>query len=150
MKLKHLLENSTEHAYTPLTIYEKKKMYETIRSYNEYRKSLKAESVYETANKIMEAVNLAERYALKECGDWMQAKMVERDMKDVKKDAAKLYEEAHKIKEIEHQLEMLYEQIGVRLERYFEITEPMKEAPQAFQTQSQPSSVSISSQESNQ
>ena len=145
MKLKHLLENSTEHAYTPLTIYEKKKMYETIRSYNEYRKSLKAESVYETANKIMEAVNLAERYALKECGDWMQAKMVERDMKDVKKDAAKLYEEAHKIKEIEHQLEMLYEQIGVRLERYFEITEPMKEAPQT-----QPSSVSISSQESNQ
>ena len=150
MKLKHLLENSTEHAYTPLTIYEKKKMYETIRSYNEYRKSLKAESVYETANKIMEAVNLAERYALKECGDWMQAKMVERDMKDVKKDAAKLYEEAHKIKEIEHQLEMLYEQIGVRLERYFEITEPMKEAPQSFQTQAQPSSVSISSQESNQ
>jgi len=145
MKLKHLLENSTEHAYTPLTIYEKKKMYETIRSYNEYRKSLKAESVYETANKIMEAVNLAERYALKECSDWMQAKMVERDMKDVKKDAAKLYEEAHKIKEIEHQLEMLYEQIGVRLERYFEITEPMKEAPQT-----QPSSVSISSQESNQ
>lgn len=145
MKLKHLLENSTEHAYTPLTIYEKKKMYETIRSYNEYRKSLKAESVYETANKIMEAVNLAERYALKECGDWMQAKMVERDMKDVKKDAAKLYEEAYKIKEIEHQLEMLYEQIGVRLERYFEITEPMKEAPQT-----QPSSVSISSQESNQ
>lgn len=131
MKLKHLLENSTEHAYTPLTIYEKKKMYETIRSYNEYRNSLKAESVYETANKIMEAVNLAERYALKECGDWMQAKMVERDMKDVKKDAAKLYEEAYKIKEIEQQLEMLYEQIGVRLERYFEITEPMKDAPKA-------------------
>jgi len=69
--------------------------------------------------------------------------MVERDMKDVKKDAAKLYEEAHKIKEIEQQLEMLYEQIGVRLERYFEITAPMTEAPQAFQTQAQPSSVSI-------
>lgn len=134
MKLKHLLENSTEHAYTPLTIYEKKKMYETIRSYNEYRKSLKADSVYETANKIMEAVNLAERYALKESNDWMQAKMVERDMKDIKKDAAKLYEEAHKIKEIEHQLEMLYEQIGVRLERYFEITEPMKEAPHDVST----------------
>lgn len=137
MKLKHLLENSTEHAYTPLTVYEKKKMYETIRSYNEYRNNLKAESVYETANKIMEAVNLAERYALKECGDWMQAKMVERDMKDIKKDAAKLYEEANKIKAIEQQLEMLYEQIGVRLERYFEITEPMKEAPQDINTSSE-------------
>lgn len=143
MKLKHLLENSTEHAYTPLTIYEKKQMYETIKSYNQYRKNLKAEGVYETANKIMEAVNLAERYALKECGDWMEAKMVQRDMKDIKRDAAKLYEEAHKIKEVEKQLEMLYEQIGHRLERYFEIEEPMTEAPQSYQTQSKPSSVSL-------
>jgi hypothetical protein len=123
MKLKHLLENSTEHAYTPLTVYEKKQMYETIKSYNQYRKSLKAESVYETANKIMEAVNLAERYAIKECGDWMEAKMVQRDMKEIKRDAAKLYEEAYKMKEIEKQLEMLYEQVGHRLERYFEIAD---------------------------
>lgn len=123
MKLKHLLENSTEHAYTPLTVYEKKHMYESIKSYNQYRNHLKAESIYETAHKIMEAVNLAERYALKECGDWMEAKMVQRDMKEIKRDAAKLYEEAQKIKEIEKQLEMLYEQVGHRLERYFEIAD---------------------------
>jgi hypothetical protein len=123
MKLKHLLENSTEHAYTPLTKEEKAKMVESIKAYNEYRKSLKADCVYETASRIMEAVNLAERYAIKECGDWMQAKMVERDMKEIKRDAAKMYEEAQKIKEIEKQLEMLYEQVGVRLERYFEIAD---------------------------
>jgi len=105
MKLKHLLENSTEHAYTPLTVYEKKNMVETIKSYNEYRKGLKADNVYATAQKIMEAVNLAERYALKECGDWMEAKMVERDMKEIKRDAAKMYEEAQKMKAIEKQLE---------------------------------------------
>ena len=145
MKLKHLLENSTEHAYTPLTVYEKKNMVETIKSYNEYRKGLKADSVYETAQKIMEAVNLAERYALKECGDWMEAKMVERDMKEIKRDAAKMYEEAQKMKAIEKQLEMLYEEVGRRLERYFEIADQVNEAPQAFQTQGQPSSVSIAS-----
>jgi hypothetical protein len=108
MKLKHLLENSTEHAYTPLTVYEKKNMVETIKSYNEYRKGLKADGVYETAQKIMEAVNLAERYALKECGDWMEAKMVERDMKEIKRDAAKMYEEAQKMKAIEKQLEIIW------------------------------------------
>ena len=145
MKLKHLLENSTEHAYTPLTVYEKKNMVETIKSYNEYRKGLKTDSVYETAQKIMEAVNLAERYALKECGDWMEAKMVERDMKEIKRDAAKMYEEAQKMKAIEKQLEMLYEEVGRRLERYFEITDQVNEAPQAYQTQGQPSSVSIAS-----
>jgi hypothetical protein len=93
----------------------------------------------------MEAVNLAERYALKECGDWMEAKMVERDMKEIKRDAAKMYEEAQKMKAIEKQLEMLYEEVGRRLERYFEIADQVNEAPQAFQTQTQPSSVSIAS-----
>jgi hypothetical protein len=145
MKLKHLLENSTEHAYTPLTVYEKKNMVETIKSYNEYRKGLKADNVYATAQKIMEAVNLAERYALKECGDWMEAKMVERDMKEIKRDAAKMYEEAQKMKAIEKQLEMLYEEVGRRLERYFEIADQVNEAPQSYQTQDQPSSVSIAS-----
>lgn len=145
MKLKHLLENSTEHAYTPLTVYEKKNMVETIKSYNEYRKGLKADNVYATAQKIMEAVNLAERYALKECGDWMEAKMVERDMKEIKRDAAKMYEEAQKMKAIEKQLEMLYEEVGRRLERYFEIADQVNEASQAFQTQAQPNSVSIAS-----
>jgi hypothetical protein len=147
MKLKHLLENSTEHAYTPLTVYEKKNMVETIKSYNEYRKGLKTDSVYETAQKIMEAVNLAERYALKECGDWMEAKMVERDMKEIKRDAAKMYEEAQKMKAIEKQLEMLYEEVGRRLERYFEIADPINQDPQAYQTQNQQSSVSIDSLE---
>jgi hypothetical protein len=122
-------------------------MVETIKSYNEYRKGLKTDSVYETAQKIMEAVNLAERYALKECGDWMEAKMVERDMKEIKRDAAKMYEEAQKMKAIEKQLEMLYEEVGRRLERYFEIADPINEAPQAYQTQNQQSSVSIDSLE---
>jgi hypothetical protein len=147
MKLKHLLENSTEHAYTPLTVYEKKNMVETIKSYNEYRKGLKADSVYETAHKIMEAVNLAERYAIKECNEWMEAKMVERDMKEIKRDAAKMYEEAQKMKDIEKQLEMLYEEVGRRLERYFEIADPINESPQSYQTQGQQSSVSIDSLE---
>jgi len=145
IKLRHLVENSTETAYSPLTKEEKIKLRETVKAYNEYRKSLKADCVYSTASKIMEAVNLAERYAIKECGEWMEAKMVERDMKEVKKLAAKLYEEANKIKGVEHQLEMLYEEIGLKLERYFEISDPVTEAPQAFQTQNHQGSVSTAS-----
>jgi len=143
IKLKHLVENSTEVAYTPLTKEEKVKLYETIKAYNEYRKSLKAESIYETAHKIIDVINLAERYTLKECGDWMEAKMVERDMKEVKRMAGKLYEESQKIKEIEHKLEMLYEEIGMKLERYFEIADPITESPQSYQVQGRPDSVSI-------
>lgn len=144
MKLKHLLENSTEHAYTPLTVYEKKNMVETIKAYNEYRKGLKADGVYATAQKIMEAVNLAERYALKECGDWMEAKMVERDMKEIKRDAAKMYEEAQKMKAIEKQLEMLYEEVGRRLERYFEIADPVQTTPESGELKASSTSSELS------
>lgn len=126
IKLKHLVENSTETAYIPLTKEEKIKLRETIKAYNEYRKSLKADSVYETASKIADAINLAERYAIKECGEWMEAKMVERDMKEIKKMAHKLQEESQKMKVVEKQLEMLYEEIGLKLERYFEIADPIK------------------------
>lgn len=135
IKLKHLVENSTETAYAPLSKEEKVRLRETIKGYNGYRKGLKADGVYETANKIMDAVNLAERYSLKECREWMEAKMVERDMKEVKKMASKLYEEAHKFKTVEQELEMLYEEIGLKLERYFEIADPIVEAPKAVQTQ---------------
>lgn len=128
IKLKHLVENSTETAYVPLTKEEKIKLRETIKAYNEYRKSLKADCVYETAGKIAEAIGLAERYAVKECGEWMEAKMVERDMKEIKKMALKLQEESQKMKAVEKQLEMLYEEIGLKLERYFEIADPSQPA----------------------
>jgi len=129
IKLKHLVENATEQAYTPLTREEKKKLYETIKAYNEYRDNLKFSDVYQAVSKINEAIHLAERYALKECGDWMEAKMVERDMKEIKRDTAKMYEEAQKMKAIEKQLEMLYEEVGRRLERYFEISDAAPQAP---------------------
>ena len=64
-------------------------------------------------------------------------------MKEIKRDAAKMYEEAQKMKAIEKQLEMLYEEVGRRLERYFEIADPINESPQSHQTHGQQSSVSI-------
>jgi predicted RNase H-like nuclease (RuvC/YqgF family) len=128
IKFKKLAESmSPEEAYKPLAQEEKVKLRETVKAYNEYRNALKAEAIYATAAKISEAINLAERYALRECGEWMEAKMVERDMKEVKKLSNKLVEEANKIKEVEHQLEMLYEEIGLKLERYFEIADPVEE-----------------------
>lgn len=131
IKLKHLVENSTEEAYTPLTKEEKVSLRENIKAYNEYRQKLKAECIYEAVNKICESINLAERYAIKECKEWMEAKMIERDMKEIKKMAAGLRSESEKIKAVEKQMEALYEEIGVKLERYFEIADPVPSPAQA-------------------
>lgn len=125
IKLKHLVENATEQAYTPLTREEKKKLYETIKAYNEYRDNLKFSDVYQAVSQINEAIHLAERYALKECGDWMEAKMVERDIKEIKRCASDMMKEAEKLKSVEKSLEMLYEEAGIKLEKYFEIADKL-------------------------
>ena len=137
IKLKHLVENATEQAYTPLTREEKKKLYETVKAYNEYRDNLKFSNVYQAVSKINEAVHLAERYALKECGDWMEAKMVERDIKEIKRHATEMMKEAEKLKSVEKTLEMLYEEAGIKLEKYFEIAEKLNPTTTSSSEQNQ-------------
>lgn len=74
----------------------------------------------------------------------MEAKMVERDMKEIKRDAAKMYEESQKMKAIEKQLEMLYEEVGRRLERYFEIADPAQISPQSNEVKASSTSSELS------
>lgn len=122
IKLKNLIENlQQESVKSSLTVEEKKRMYETIKNYNQYRKSLKAESLYSVIDKINDAIELAEVYALNESSDWMEAKMIKDDIREMKKISGNLYKESQKIKEVEKQIEILYEQLGMKLERYFEI-----------------------------
>ena len=127
IKLKSLIENVEDSKpQSSLSLEEKNKMYETIKLYNEYRGSLKAECIYETIQKISDAIDLAERYALKESSDWMESKMIKEDIKEMKKLTDSMYKESYKIKQVEKQMEMLYEQLGMKLERYFEIAEKVQ------------------------
>ena len=126
IKLKNLIESLEDNTdlpkkHSPITTEEKRNMYNTIHNFNEYRNSLKASSVHEVAEKIKDAIKLAEAYTLNESEDWMESKMIKDDMKEMKKISENLYKESEKIKEVEKQMELLYEQLGMRLERYFKI-----------------------------
>ena len=126
IKLKNLIESLEDNTdlpkkHSPITTEEKRNMYTTIHNFNEYRNSLKASSVHEVAEKIKDAIKLAEAYTLNESEDWMESKMIKDDMKEMKKISENLYKESEKIKEVEKQMELLYEQLGMRLERYFKI-----------------------------
>ena len=126
IKLKNLIESLEDNTdlpkkHSPITTEEKRNMYDTIHNFNEYRNSLKASSVHEVAEKIKDAIKLAEAYTLNESEDWMESKMIKDDMKEMKKISENLYKESEKIKEVEKQMELLYEQLGMRLERYFKI-----------------------------
>ena len=121
VKLKHLVENSTEKSYNSLSTDEKKALYETMKSFNLFRESLKSNKLYEAVTKIAESIDLAERYTISESDDWMESKMIQTDMKEMKKMSEGMLKEVEKVKEIEKQLHLMYEQIGMKLERYFHI-----------------------------
>ncbi len=130
IKLKNLIESLEDtdlpEKHSPITSEEKRNMYNTIHNFNEYRNSLKASSVHEVTEKIKSAIKFAEAYTLNESGDWMESKMIKDDMKEMKKISENLYKESEKIKEVEKQMELLYEQLGMRLERYFKIKDIKK------------------------
>ncbi len=131
IKLQHLIEadsealkqfkDNTEEPLSPLSTEEKKTLIKTIEDYNTYRNSLKSTSVYDTINKISEAIALAERYVVSKSEEWMQAEMAKRDIKEIKRLTDKLDAESTKLQTIESNIELIYEDIGLKLDRYFEI-----------------------------
>lgn len=127
IKLQSLLENinnsfSEENSdYSPLTKDEKRNLINIMENYNAYRNALKANTIHETIKKLSEAVILAERYVISECNEWLEADMAKKDLKEVRKIIAKMNLESKKIKDVEHNIERLYEDAGIRLDRYFDI-----------------------------
>jgi hypothetical protein len=103
IKLKNLIESIEADEdvsnKSSLTKEEKIGMYEAICNYNEYRDSLKANSLHETVNTIKHAVKLAESYTLTENNDWMESKMIKDDMKEMNKISENLCKESEKIKD---------------------------------------------------
>ena len=97
---------------------------ETIGSYNGHGKTLKREmSLPELAAKLKETVDIASRIALENLNEdeWFEKKTVERNMTEAKKHASEFEKIAGDAHRCEMQLEALYDEIGHKLSRYYEI-----------------------------
>lgn len=105
-----------------LSPQQKKDLMEKVRKFNEYGKVLRCETaLMEMSKTLAEIGQMAESYAMTESGDYFQAETVKRDFSDVKKitkDFSKLSRECYGGLQ---QLNALYEDMGRKMERYFEI-----------------------------
>lgn len=105
-----------------LSPQEKKALMEKVSKFNEYGHVLRCETaLMEMAKTLSEIGQMAEAYAMTESGDFFQAEVVKRDFGDVKKitkDFTKLAKECYGGLQ---QLNALYEDMGRKMERYFEI-----------------------------
>lgn len=116
------IENVATETSSKLTVEQKRKLSEMVSRYNEYGKMIYREKkMTDIAKNLQEISDLAENYAINECGDWFEENIVKRNFQEIKKYCEQFGKLAKESQSKQHQMEALYEDIGHILERYFEI-----------------------------
>jgi DNA repair ATPase RecN len=112
----------TTEAQKKLSVDEKKKLMELVSQFNEYRKAFKAaDDLKQVAEKIAYISELTEKYGMNETSEWFEGVTLERDMKDLKKLAESIHKSLNKCYQPIKEAEALYEEAGLKLERYFHL-----------------------------
>jgi len=105
-----------------LSAQQKKDLMEKVRRFNEYGKVLRCETaLMEMSKNLAEIGKMAESYAMTESGDYLQAETVKRDFNEVKKITSQFSKLSKECYGGLQQLNALYEDMGRKMERYFEI-----------------------------
>ena len=122
MKLKKIYE-SFDNA-PKLTKEDRQAFLENISNFSDFGKNIYREaSLKETVQAIRELTETAGQIALSEGDDWFDNMSVKRDMTEVAR-ATKLFEKtAKEMSVLQQRTESLYEEIGMRLSKYFDMKE---------------------------
>jgi len=133
LKLRNLLEgietkmDGNVHQEAAWSVEEKKAALEAIGKYNEYGKALYREdgSLMELAHTLSKIAENAQRFVNSQLDEkkdgWFDAVMVERNMKELSKCNEEFKKYAQEAHVLEQRMQALYEEMGTKLNRYFEI-----------------------------
>lgn len=114
--------NENELPSKKLTTEEKRKLLGMVGKFNEYRRAMKmADELKQVAENIVYIAEMTEKYGLNETSEWFEGVTLERDMKEIKRYASELHKIANKVHPQVQQAEAIYEEIGLKLERYFNL-----------------------------
>lgn len=118
MRKKYLFE--TELKYTK---EERKVFLESLRQYSNFKNEIyRSKKLKEISQQIGSLIESAESFTLKETEDgWFDNVTISRDMKELKNDYKLFEKTCGEITQLQQRLEGLYENIGTRLSRYYEI-----------------------------
>ena len=121
MKLVKILKENQEITFTPK---QKKSFLEAISKFNEYGMSIYGtDKLKEAVKQITELIGTASSLTIKETEDWFDNVSVKRDMKALG-ESVKLFEKtANEMVGMQQRMESLYEDMGYKLGKYYEISE---------------------------
>ena len=120
MKLRKILAESK------LEPAQKKTFLEAMQKFNEYGKHIYRESELKSIVETMETLmSGASNFIIDESDDWFDSLTVKRDSKDINNTAKLFTKTANEMVGLQHRLESLYEDLGNKLGRYYDLGEAM-------------------------
>lgn len=96
---------------------------ESLKAYSNYKNEIyRSKKLKEISKQIESMVSNAEAFTLKETEDgWFDNVTISRDIKELKNDYKLFEKTCNEITVLQQRLESLYENMGTRLGRYYEI-----------------------------
>jgi len=124
MKLKKLIKENEDATAQRLTREQKRNIIDAVGKFNSHGKSVYRESdIKELVGTLKELSTDASQLAVNEAGDWFDAISVKRDMKEVNSSVGLFEKTANEISQLQQRLESVFEDIGHKLGKYYEISE---------------------------
>ena len=122
MKLRNLLNENSDRLNTK----HKKEVLEAIANFNAFGESIYTKSnLKEVVKSISELCENATKLALQEHDDWFDSITVKRDMKEVASILKEFVKASTESQSTQQRLESLYEDLGHKLGRYYDINEKL-------------------------
>ncbi len=101
---------------------QKQKLMEMASMFENYGEALRnEEAIVNSAKALTELCELAESYAVNECGDWFQQDIVKKDMQNMKKRVMEYGKLAKECYGKMQQLGVAYQDVGHILGRYYDL-----------------------------
>jgi hypothetical protein len=95
---------------------------ESLKNYSSYKNEIyRSKKLKEISKQIGQMVESAEGFTLKETDGWFDNVSVNRDLKELKNDYKLFEKTCSEMTTLQQRLESLYENIGMRLSRYYEV-----------------------------
>jgi len=95
---------------------------ELISKFNDFSEDIYRDSdLIDISNKMIRIYNMVEKSLLDKEDDWFDVMTIKRDLKSIAEGTKILEKTAKDISVLQQRLESIYEDIGVKLARYFEI-----------------------------
>jgi len=113
-----------KYGETPTQKITSKQVSEALRNYNQIGKSLyQQQSLKETAKRLSSIAEMAASHTLQETEDWFDKVTVSRNMKELTNHSKAFSKIAEEASSVQQRLASLYEDMGMILNRYYDIPE---------------------------